>query len=386
MSFPLWITACEGSQRLDAPTVFDSGSVRIVEYEKLSETPVVLEEKPHLILGGTGANPEEELDPKHPFLHPTRLGNGEWVVSDRTRLVFFGSDGRFVRSAGKQGPGPGEFAQLGWVCPQPDSSLLAVDWSERRLSTWSANGSFLGASARPGFVLEDSCFPDGSLVMPVDPSPSQGIGSAFTDSMRTQGLVEYVRIAKDGAIRRSLGWHRRSEMMRADNGSIHSYLVSFLSRDRGYYVGDARDYEIRGFKPNGNLELIVRVKQFAAAGVPRAKETGVRSTIKVDAKASATEQPRTPLRPPPYLKLRSDQNGRIWVQEYRTLKTWTVFDSSGCLMGRLILDERFGERANLAAVLGDDVAIRSIDTNGFVRIGIYRVTWPPRKGDRCSDQ
>ena len=74
--------------------------------------------------------------------HVTRLPDGGVLVSDRGlhSLRFFGPDGRFVRSVGRQGPGPGEFEYIR-VANRCGDSLFVEDIVSRRVNVYALNGS-----------------------------------------------------------------------------------------------------------------------------------------------------------------------------------------------------------------------------------------------------
>jgi hypothetical protein len=58
-------------------------------------------------------------------------------------IKVFNAQGKFLRSIGRQGSGPGEFAGIDEVIPLPDGRLLVTDFEVRRTSFFSPDGQFL---------------------------------------------------------------------------------------------------------------------------------------------------------------------------------------------------------------------------------------------------
>ena len=60
-------------------------------------------------------------------------------------IKVFGEDGRFLRSVGRKGQGPGEFGQAGFLGFCPDGRLLVTDFQNRRTSFFGPEGDFLSS-------------------------------------------------------------------------------------------------------------------------------------------------------------------------------------------------------------------------------------------------
>jgi hypothetical protein len=197
------------------PVIRDSAGVRIVEYASVSGSlpQIAVAGKSFLDLGGLKGNPDEEFDAGHPMLGATRLSDGRLVVTDMARLMFFSPTGSFLTSAGRRGRGPGEFTQLGKVCRLRGDSLLAIDWSERRLSLWDSAGKLVRAFSRPGEVALTSCFSDGSVIIPDFGDGGGAVPASPSAIGLSDRTIEYIRIRPDGSVIRTLGRHPRSEVV-----------------------------------------------------------------------------------------------------------------------------------------------------------------------------
>jgi hypothetical protein len=76
-------------------------------------------------------------------------------LQDQTIKVF-GPNGEFIRSIGRKGEGPGEFAYLGSQTFLPDGRLLAMDSMTMRLNLFDPEGTYLAShhwTQRPGRLL-----------------------------------------------------------------------------------------------------------------------------------------------------------------------------------------------------------------------------------------
>jgi hypothetical protein len=100
-------------------------------------------QRPSLTIGKEG-------DPLYEFTrvaHTIELPSRQLVVVDAqsSELRVFGSDGRFVRSLGRGGSGPGEFRRISSVFSAGDS-IIVWDSTLRRLTTYLASGELVSTT------------------------------------------------------------------------------------------------------------------------------------------------------------------------------------------------------------------------------------------------
>ena len=70
---------------------------------------------------------------------------GRVYIADDTDMAIkvFDPQGKYLRSIGRKGEGPGEFTYIGDIVPLPDGRLLVTDFQARRTSFFSPEGQFL---------------------------------------------------------------------------------------------------------------------------------------------------------------------------------------------------------------------------------------------------
>lgn len=343
------------------PAVRDSAAVRIVEHRNIKDAPTAfnLAARPRFTLGGLRNSPDEEFDSRHPFLAPVRLSDGHIAVGDWSSIKFYDAKGTFLRSVGRSGSGPGEFGQLRQLCRLKGDTLLAIGYSDRRLSLWAPDGAFLRAVPPLGFIAGDPCFDDGSLLAV---AASSGRASASA----TPGQARYVRVRLDGVTAASLGWLPVEEY-----GLPVFRIVSVVATGNSILVADGKAYDVRTYDLSGRLRRILRVRD-ATVPIPDVEWNRLiaRSTPAVRARADALRQ--RPLYPA-YAEVRADPAGRTWVHDYRDRTRWVVFDVEGALLGTVTVPTFDGRVATIAAFETDELVLRYHDADGAVVLGWYRL-------------
>jgi len=96
-----------------------------------------------------------------------QLSGGTYVISDNANnhLHFYSAAGRFLRTAGRRGAGPGEFQSVRWLGECGRDSVYAFDSMQNRISVFAVDGKFVRSFAPPsalvGFVR---CTLDGTML------------------------------------------------------------------------------------------------------------------------------------------------------------------------------------------------------------------------------
>jgi hypothetical protein len=158
------------------------------------------------------------------------------------------------------------------------------------------------------------------------------------------------------------------------------------ARNRIYFAnGDA--FEIRVFTSDGKLAEIIRTSDALAritdadmAKLPLiAIRAGATSAEIEEARRAAIAKSPTKFWPTVGL-MRSDLTGRIWIQEWQSNpdplkpRAWAAFDSTGRLLGRLMIPGGPREARRFVVSFGrDEVFIRHLDDEGAVHYTAYPI-------------
>jgi hypothetical protein len=163
MAVPL--AGCGSEAKSAGLLVRDSAGVQIVENGPIKELPpaFLISPTPRMDLGGAKKSPDQELDPRAPFLDAARLSDGRYVVSDMSAVKVFDAKGRYVSTIGRSGDGPGEFRQLRATCVAHGDAIVSIGYTPHR----SARGPGLcrewAVPRDPGLHEEGGANPDHPL-------------------------------------------------------------------------------------------------------------------------------------------------------------------------------------------------------------------------------
>lgn len=125
-----------------------------------------------------------------------RDSRGHFVVagSYATSLKVFDRSGRFIRTVGRDGQGPGEFRGVGSIDVLPGDTLVVFDWGTSRYSLFSRDYEYLATAPLPLMPERDAvALEDGEFVF---------ARAIHTAKERGQPLH---RVSRDGKLARSFG-------------------------------------------------------------------------------------------------------------------------------------------------------------------------------------
>jgi hypothetical protein len=351
--------------------VRDSAGVRIVESRgpawdegqgwHLSPEPVVS-------IGAVDAEPEYQLFGVRTV---TRLSDGTIVIanSGSQEIRWYDPSGRFLRSAGGKGAGPGEFTGLGWLAVLPGDSVVAFDGQLLRLSLFTPDGRFTRsappqAEGKPGMdhPVFMASMGDGSLL-------------AFGRVLELEGMSEgplrvpmvLYRFSVDGELLDSLGayygWQTRVVIRR----SGQSVAMTIGNRPFGfnttvtawgdrYVVGTPTSYELTVHRLDGSLLAIVRLLRDNAAVTAadiEAYKTLVLENIEDEnerrARRKELDDYDYPAQAPAFGSgILADTQGDLWIPEFSVRidegRAWQVFGPDYRLLGTVRTPARFTPR------------------------------------------
>ncbi|NIW73960.1 MAG: hypothetical protein GWN08_01640 [Gemmatimonadetes bacterium] len=352
--FTSTFSGCSGDGSSVGFQVRDSAGVQIVtitEPRWPSSTGWRLAEEASLDIGVLDGDSAYQF---HEIAGALRQDDGRIVVANAgsNELRQFGSDGAFLRSAGRQGGGPGEFEQIIWLLPWRGDSLAVFDWGHRRVSVFDRELEFgrafvLHFLESGGFPRLIDLLPDGSLLVTV---------MRFDQETRTatgtqRAAVQILRADAEGTVVDSLGRFPGAERFEVPMGNFTIFANAAFGRasrgaahDDGFYFGTSDSYEIRDYSVDGTLQRLIRLarpnRPVGAEDIARYKEqerAGVSSEEgrqAVERMLGAMPFPETF---PAYGRFIVDAENNLWVEDYpvpgSAASRWNVFDGGGTLLG-----------------------------------------------------
>jgi len=358
--------ACAGERGSGETAVArDSAGVQVV----VSEAPAWregegwrLSAEPVLRIGELDGAPEYQF---HQVVGAVRRSDGGIVVGDGglRALRFYDAAGRFARSSGRKGGGPGEFEELGSVHLLAGDSLLVWDWRQRRVSRFRADGAFHRSLSLP--AGRDAVHPvpqlvgrlaDGSLLVGVGHSfgpgaVAEGVRQDSTDYLRYSPaavLLDTVAAVPSGESFVKTGYGRvgfTTAPLLFGRNAVHGMVGDRV------VVGSNRAYELVVYSPEGVPERVIRRRQeprpvtgadFAALAAASLAEMDREWRERMEVVYAAMPRPATM---PFYSALQVDGAGNLWVRDFsvprEATSTWTVFDGTGRMLGGVAMPERF---------------------------------------------
>ncbi|HEX8696856.1 MAG TPA: hypothetical protein VF746_30840 [Longimicrobium sp.] len=345
------LVACEGRSGLN-PAADSVPQVAVVENAsprwtgaqewRLSEAPVVrigLDEP--ALTGVAGA---------------VRLGDGRIVVADRggSALRFYGPDGRYLGSYGREGAGPGEFRTLDGLSRLEGDSLLVWDRAAARASIFDPAGTFVrsvrpvGIDALPSLV---GVFPDGGFIVTGGIRPTRMTGASGSER---RDSVTLLHVGPQGELRDTVGRFAGKEVyLDVSQGALTFESVIFgrstsfaVGRDR-LFAADNASFDIAEIDSSGKLVRRIRrdvePRPANRVDVQRYREflrdrdlSGVPAGLRGAAARRAASIPhRATL--PALNDMHVDADGNLWVERYRVPGsgpgTWDVLDPDGRWLG-----------------------------------------------------
>jgi hypothetical protein len=158
-------TGCAGREVERAPvTVRDSAGITIVDND-LSQplSACAVDSIPSVVIGSADGGADYEL---HRVFGATRLSDGRIVLVNQgtQQIRYYDSAGRFLRSAGRAGEGPGEFRDAFYLWALPGDTLWVGDYRPWQFLVFTPEGEWT-RTVRPtpfyvnnpavGVVLDD---------------------------------------------------------------------------------------------------------------------------------------------------------------------------------------------------------------------------------------
>ena len=290
-----------------------------------------------------------------------RLPDGNMVVADgglaSVQLLLFAADGRYLRSLGRSGRGPGEFVRITSLHVGPNDSLLAFDTSLQRLTVFTPDGRLArtaqyrivpGLAGTTGKLFSISRLIDGTLVGQGAETFRQGPpGELVRDTVAIgllQGSMEEFRpILQLPARMTTTTLLFGRPVYRVPP---FSPVVIYTTWGNCVFASDGATASIRVYSSSGEL-----VRTLTGPGAPR-RVTREHLERRLDFDLKHVPNPDTvalrrliadeahPTHLPFYHQIVADASGHLWLQEYAdqgwgTGRHWYVISQSGEVLGEV---------------------------------------------------
>lgn len=296
-------------------------------------------------------------------VHATRLPHGDIIVADRgaKALVLFDSAGTWLRQAGREGGGHGEFRSLHRVRHCGGDTLLTFDRSQQRLAVFDATLTPVRTIAVPS-AFEMECSPAGI----VTGTELMGVGFPSADGPVMTARVRILNAAGD-----SIGGIASVEM--GQNRPMAAIATFALSADR-IYVGTGSRAEVNVHDLTGRPLAPILLDWQPRASTPGHHDAAIQKLLgqfRADDRESREFYLKTiegiprPDWLPFYTRILTDPSGNVWLVASTSGDGYTelvALRSDGREIGTLTLpvDMEVWE-------VGDDHLLGGVDTESGER-------------------
>lgn len=260
--------------------------------------------------------------------------NGLWATEDRIYVVDFqvpavrayDQGGKYIRTLGRPGQGPGEYQRPSSLVVQPDGTVVIRDFGSGHVTFYAANGELVRiitptiTGVRRLFALNN-----GTLLVRRADLPGEGTVPYSTLLKRPEGVSELYDTGEVDAIRYppDFGYVDRRVVVDRPNGFTqvpgeflyHPILQWDVTPDGSLVAGLPDRYRFEIHPPKGRPTVVLRY--WTPEAIPREQsryavrrvEALIRRTVP-GYRFDGTPPPATK---PAFSRLEVDHDGRIWL-------------------------------------------------------------------------
>jgi len=361
----------------------DSAGITIAHSRAPSGPHLAIDSIPRFEIGPEAGSNGEFVSP----VIAARLPDGRIAVNGwaMTEFRLYDSSGRWVRTVGRAGAGPGEFEALGFVFADDDGSLVTFEPGTQRLQRWDPDGTFRSLSA----FVSPAGQPTGRVIGTL---PNQDLLVQVTvDTTPPEGILLKPKSTVFAARNRTPAWDslfsfdgrpqiRHPRYPRAGYGSP-LFSPSPVTASRGGQIafssGDRFEIEIRD--TDGQVRTSIRrdadTRHVSADELRKAIDGWI-----ADAHASIRDEIAPRMRQASTARIRPAISG-IWLTAGNDVwATWgdasldepntaSVFDTTG----RWLTDVTIPPGVRILQVDQDGLLGTVVDDDGFHRIRFYGI-------------
>lgn len=351
------VAACGGPTDAGrTASVRDSAGIRIVESSPHVAAAATLAAAPDIDIGG-GDDPLYQFD----YIGNARqLPDGSVVVGDeRARhLRFYDAGGRYVRTQGGPGEGPGEYTWLLMPHTWSADTIVVFDLNQWRLTFVAASGEVAGIEAFS--PAAGSAWPKHRLVDGrwLTEGSTAGVRLGDPEGMIRNRVLLIARTSDGAAVDTLIelegGWlyrwwlTERQPVITPVPLTVQPSIA--VTPDGDIMAASGVQPEVRRYAANGTLEAIYRIladptplNRAAFDSIAEAESSNWRERAP-DARRIFGRMD-VPTHQPWFDAVQVGTDGRIWarrfVPHHQAARSWIVFDTTGAALGTLDMPARF---------------------------------------------
>lgn len=297
--------------------------------------------------------------------------DGGFVIYEGTApaLRQFGPDGRYIRTLGRVGGGPGEYGDNAGLGVTHNGTILQYDVQNSRINRYAPDGTYL-----PAWPVHGQLYTGDAFVIDTSDAVAYKFLRTEPEGFEFDWDIAYQRVSAEGAVADTVEMPFAIERREVGRTNLHPVKYWNLS-PLGYRImGHSATYAITLLRPNGALRI-------ERALPPTPWHPELRSQLH-----ARFNHPRPGQAPGPTITLpemmpafawfNSMRDGRLWVAVYdrtvaippddvqrdandptapvttwRRLMAWDVFEEDGTFLGRV----RLPGRATLSSAEGNTI-------------------------------
>ena len=305
---------------------------------------------------------EEEMFSEMTAVEVDKEGNIYIVDRKESMIKVFDNKGKYVRTIGRKGQGPGEVNQPVGIRITPNNELLVEDVFNQRLAVFTLDGKFLKnlstakALGLAGIAVDSKGNIIGQQVVPSENKLTREVKKYGSDLNPLFTIVssDFPNIL-EGKI------------------NIFRFLIFYVvGKEDHIFYGNPEEYEIKIFNSEGKLVKKI-LKEWDAVKVTKEDEEDILARIP-DVGGGFKDRLEFPKLFPAYQSFSLDEQERLLVRTFEKGKKkeeyfFDVFDAEGKYIAKILFkgEPRIWKGKKLYAI--DETE------NGFMILKCYSVDW-----------
>lgn len=322
-------------------------------------TPAKLTLKEEFSLGE--GKKEEEIFSEISSIAVDDEGNIYLLDGKENKILVFDKKGKYLRSFGKKGQGPGEMSMPAGIHLTPDKELMVDDSLNRKLIFFSLDGKFLRNISTATFF---------SLAGVELDSQGNMIAQVFI-FVNNKINREIKKFDKELNPLFTISTYDLSNILAGKINPFSMFIIYRVGKDDTILIGNLDQYEIKVLNSEG--KVIKRIlKEYEPVKVT--EEHKKEMLERIPSGFPYRDRLELPKALPPYRNFFLDEQGRIFVETFEKGKTkgehlHDIFDAAGNYIARLALkgEEHF--------IKGEKLYSIEETEDGFQVLKCYSVRW-----------